>query len=109
MKKSYKPMILVLLILLVSTTAIILLSIGIRLKYEELTRQKVRLEKELSIENTIRIKLLADHQMYADENIIETFAKENLGMIKRDKPALIIKINQDNVEKLNRELISDYE
>lgn len=109
MKKSYKPLILVLFVLLISTTAVILLTVGIRLKYEELTRQKVQLEKELNIENTLKIKLLADHQMYCDENAIENFAKENLGMIKRNRTSLIIKINQEEVEELNSELESAYE
>ena len=60
MKKSHKPLIVVLLFLLVSLTAIFLISIGLKLKYEELTRKKVELEKNLRDENTFKIKLLAD-------------------------------------------------
>ena len=109
MKKSHKPLIVVLLFLLVSLTAIFLISIGLKLKYEELTRKKVELEKNLRDENTFKIKLLADYQMYSDENTIETFAKENLGMIKRNKAALKIKINQEEIDKINDELKSEYE
>ncbi len=109
MKKSYKPLIVVLLFLLISSTAIILVSIGLKLKYEELTREKVELEKNLRDENTLKIKLLADYQMYSDESMIETFAKNNLGMIKRNKVSIKLKINQDEIDKLNEELKSDYE
>lgn len=109
MKKSHKPLIVVLLFLLVSLTAIFLISIGLKLKYEELTRKKVELEKNLRDENTFKIKLLADYQMYSDENTIETFARENLGMIKRNKAALKIKINQEEIDKINDELKSEYE
>ena len=109
MKKSHKPLIVVLLFLLVFLTAIFLISIGLKLKYEELTRKKVELEKNLRDENTFKIKLLADYQMYSDENTIETFARENLGMIKRNKAALKIKINQEEIDKINDELKSEYE
>jgi len=109
MKKSHKPLIVILLFLLVSLTAIFLISIGLKLKYEELTRKKVELEKNLRDENTFKIKLLADYQMYSDENTIETFARENLGMIKRNKAALKIKINQEEIDKINDELKSEYE
>ena len=109
MKKSHKPLIVVLFFLLVSLTAIFLISIGLKLKYEELTRKKVELEKNLRDENTFKIKLLADYQMYSDENTIETFARENLGMIKRNKAALKIKINQEEIDKINDELKSEYE
>lgn len=109
MKKSHKPLIIVLLLLLVSLTAVFLISIGLKLKYEELTRKKVELEKNLRDESTLKIKLLADYQMYSDENAVETFARENLGMVKRNKAAIKIKINQDEIDKLNDELKSEYE
>ena len=109
MKKSHKPLILVLLFLLVSTTTVFLISIGLKLKYEELTRKKVELEKSLRDENTLKIKLLADYQMYSDENMVETFAKENLGMIKRNKSAIKLQVDQEQIDKLNEELTSKYE
>ncbi len=109
MKKSYKSLIAVLLFLLVSATSIILISVGIRLKYEELTRQKMELEVQLKSENTLRIKLLADQQMYTDENLIENFAKENLGMIKMNYNALRLKINQNELDEINDELKKKYE
>ncbi len=109
MKKSHKPLIIVLLFLLVSLTAVFLVSIGLKLKYEELTRKKVELEKNLRDESTLKIKLLADFQMYSDETEVETFARENLGMIKRNKSAIKIKINQDEIDKINDELKTKYE
>ncbi len=109
MKKSHKPLIVILLFLLVSLTAVFLVSIGLKLKYEELTREKVALEKNLRDESTLKIKLYADYQMYSDENAVETFARENLGMIKRNKVAIKIKINQDEIDKLNDELKPEHE
>ena len=109
MKKSHKPLIVILLFLLVSLTAVFLVSIGLKLKYEELTRKKVELEKNLRDESTLKIKLLADYQMYSDETAVEAFARENLGMIKRNKVAIKIKINQDEIDKLTDELKSEHE
>jgi len=109
MKKSYKPLILVILLLLISITAIILVSVAIRLKYEEATRLKVILENDLKIESTLKIRLLADYQKFSDKNIIETYALENLGMIKNDKPLIKLILSQADIDKINEEVKKKYE
>ena len=67
------------------------------------------MKNRLACQPGVKIKLLADYEMYSDENAVETFARENLGMVKRNKAAIKIKINQDEIDKLNDELKSEYE
>jgi len=91
MKKSSKPLIIVVASFLVLITIIILLSQGLRLKYEELQRQLTEIENTIKKEKTQSVALKANYQMLTSEEIVKPFATKQLGLIDT---------NEDDKEKL---------
>ena len=109
MKKSAKPLIIATLIILLSGTAIVLVNIGLRFKYEELVRDKVKLEKFLSDERTKKVNLIAEYQAYSSEERITAIAENKLGLIKLIYPTMVVTVNKNNINKLISELKVKYE
>jgi cell division protein FtsL len=81
MKKSSKPLIIVIASLLVLLTIIILLSQGLRLKYEELQREFTHLENKIRTEKTQSVALKANYQMLTAEDVVKKFAAQELGLV----------------------------
>jgi len=104
MKKNTKPLILSILLMLLMATALVLIIIGVRLKYEELTREKVKIEKLLKVENSGKVNLIAEYQTYSSEERIVPIAKNELGLVKRDQPKISISINKSLINEINRKL-----
>jgi len=104
MKKNTKPLILSILLMLLMATALVLIIIGVRLKYEELTREKVKIEKLLKVENSGKVNLIAEYQTYSSEERIVPIAKNELGLVKRDQPKISISINKSLINEINRRL-----
>ena len=109
MKKSSKPFIGKILIVLVVSAVMVLLSVGLRFKNEELTRKIVGLEKKLNDESTVKVNLIAEFQAYSSEERIVSIAENKLGMKRRIEPKITVKIDEDLIEKVNEELKSKYE
>ena len=109
MKKSAKPLIVAMLILLLSGTALILATIGLRFKYEELVRDKVKLEKILNDERTKKVNLIAEYQSFSSDERIIAFAEEKLGLKKLTEPKMTVIVNNILINKLNTELNRKYE
>ncbi len=109
MKKSAKPFIVKIIFLLLVVTSMVLLSIGIRFKYEELIREKSELYNSLKKERTKKINLIAGYQTYISEEKIISAAENKLGMIKRIKPKITITVNNNLIEEVNEKLKSKYE
>ena len=109
MKKSAKPLIIATLIILLSGTAIVLVNIGLRFKYEELVRDKVKLEKFLNDERTKKVNLIAEYQAYSSEERITAIAENKLGLIKLNYPTMVVTVNKNNINKLISELKVKYE
>lgn len=109
MKKSSKPLIGKILILLVITALMVLLSVGLRFKNEELTRKIVVLEKKLSEESTNKVNLIAEYQAYSSEERIVSIAENKLGMKRRTQPKITVKVDGNLIEKVNKELESKYD
>ena len=109
MKKSAKPLIVAILILLLSVTAVVLVNIGLRFKYEELVREKVKLIKIINDERTKKVNLIAEYQSFSSEERITTIAENDLNMIKVDQPKITITLDKDYINKLNSELKDKYE
>jgi|AP12_2_1047962.scaffolds.fasta_scaffold32568_2 cell division protein FtsL len=109
MKKSAKPLIVSILILLLSVTAVVLVNIGLRFKYEELVREKVKLIKIINDERTKKVNLIAEYQSFSSEERITTIAENDLNMIKVDQPKITITLDKDYINKLNSELKDKYE
>lgn len=81
MKKSSKPLIVVVASLLVLLTVIILISQGLRLKYEELQREFVEFENRIKSEKTQSVSLKANYQMLTEEDVIKKYAISELGLV----------------------------
>jgi cell division protein FtsB len=85
MKRSSKPLIVFVASILVLITIIILISQGLRLKYEELQRELTQLENKIKTEKTQSVALKANYQMLTEEDIIKQYAVSNLGLVYSDK------------------------
>lgn len=81
MKKSSKPLIVLIASLLVLITIIILVAQGLQLKYEELQRELTQLENQMKTEKTQSVGLKANYQMLTAEDIIKKFAMNELGLV----------------------------
>jgi cell division protein FtsL len=109
MKRSAKPFIIKIIFLLVVVTSIVLISIALRFKYEELIRKKSELDNTLKDERSKKINLIAEYQAFSSEEIIISIAENNLGMIRRTQPKIKITVNKNLVKKVNEKLKSNYE
>ncbi len=100
MKKSSKPLIIVIASLLVLTTIIILIAQGLRLKYEELQRELAQLESRIKSEKTQSVSLKANYQMLTEEDVIKKYAFNELGLVNSDN-------NNENIITLSKENIAN--
>jgi cell division protein FtsB len=109
MKKSAKPLIVIVMFLLLVITTLVLISVGLRLKYEESVRTKVELQKILKSERTKKVNLVANYQMVAAEDIITSSAKNDLGMVKNSEPGIQITVSKDKIAELSKLLKEKYD
>ena len=105
MKKSSKPIIILLASFLLIITIILLISQGLRLKYEQLQRELTQLENQTKSEKTILVNLIANYQMMTAEDEIKKFAQNELGLIEADPDSIIkITISAEEIVKLSENL-----
>ncbi|MFB3057692.1 MAG: FtsL-like putative cell division protein [Ignavibacteriaceae bacterium] len=109
MKRSSKPFIIKIIFLLVVVTSMVLVSIGLRFKYEELMREKSEINNKLKEERTQKVNLIAEYQAYSSKEKIISVAENKLGMIRRTQPKIIISVNKNLIKKVNEKLKSKYE
>jgi len=109
MNKSAKPLIVKFILLLVIVTSMVLVSVGLRFKYEELMREKSEFNKMLKEERTKKVNLIAEYQAYSSEDKIVSVAENKLGMIRRTQPKITITVDKNLINKANEELKSKYE
>lgn len=102
MKKSSKPLIIVIASLLVLLTGIILISQGLRLKYEELQREFAQLENSIKSEKNQSVSLKANYQMLTEEDVIKKYAVSELGLVndKNDNGATIT-LSKETIAELS--------
>jgi hypothetical protein len=84
MKKSFKPLIIVISSLLILITILLLISQGLRLKYEELQREQTQLENQIKKEKTLMVNFIANYQMMTAEDLIKEFASKELALVEAD-------------------------
>lgn len=84
MKRSFKPLIIVISSLLVLITILLLISQGLRLKYEELQREQTQLENQIKTEKTLMVNLIANYQMMTAEDLIKNYASNELALVEAD-------------------------
>jgi hypothetical protein len=99
MKKSFKPLIIVISSLLVLVTILLLISQGLRLKYEELQRELTQLENQIKTEKTLVVNLLANYQMMTAEDLIKKYASDELALVEADLD------NQMNITLITEEIV----
>ena len=109
MKKSSKPTIYLLLTLLLIVTVFVLVSIGVKLKYEQFLLQKDKTEKVYKAESQRKIKLTAEYQTVTAEERIVAVAKSELGLIRNIESPFIIKYDKAKIEEINEVLKEKYE
>jgi len=109
MKKSSKPTIFLIITLLLIVTVFALVSIGLKLKYEQFLLQKDKAEKTYKAENQRKIKLTAEYQTVTAEERIVAVAGTELGLIRNVEPDFIIKYDNNKVEEINETLKEKYE
>lgn len=108
MKKSAKPILLFSFLLIISITIIFLISVGLKVKYEEMTKEKDKAEQILKAERLKKVNLTADYQSVTlQESIVP--AALVLGLVKRIQPQQIIYVDSKKIENINQILEEKYE
>ena len=98
MKKSVKPLIIMISSLFVLITIILLISQGLRLKYEELQRELAQLENLIKTEKTMIVNLKANYQMLTAEDLIKKYAAYRLSLVEADNERRITLFKEELVE-----------
>ena len=107
MKKSSKPLIIVVASLFVLFTIIILISQSIRLKYEELQREFAQLENRIKTEKNQSVTYKANYQMLTAEDIVRDFAIRDLGLVNNNNVnQQKISLSKEEVAKLSEDVES---
>lgn len=105
MKKSSKPLIIVIASLLVLSTIILLISQGLRLKYEELQRELAQLERRIKSEKTQFVSLKANYQMLTAEDVIKKYAVYELGLVNAENDnENKITLSKENIANLSEKM-----
>lgn len=107
-KKSSKPFLLFGLVMCMLATGIILAYVGIKLKCEEMVKEKILAEEELLSKRNYRTALTAQHQNYNSEERIVFWAAE-LGMIKQKDASMKLKVSKSKIEKISKVIKEKYE
>jgi len=109
MKKSSKPLIFFILFILAAYTGLILGYVGVKLECELLVKEKFDSQKILDAKKNRRVNLLAESQFLLSEERIVKIAQDDLGMIRRTEPEMILTISKDKVDKISNTLSEKYE
>lgn len=108
MKKSAKPFLVFAVTSIVLITFILLFAVRIKIKYEEMTKEKSKSEQSLNAAKLKKIDLTADFQsVTSPENIIP--AALSLGLMKRTQPQQLVYADSEKIENINLILRDKYE
>ncbi len=107
--KGAKPLIVFSLFVFVAFTFLILVYVGVKLKCEQLTKEKVLAQEELNARKNRKTSLVASEQYLSSEERIVSIAENELGMVKRTEPKLIITVNKDKIEQISKVIKEKYE
>jgi cell division protein FtsL len=109
MKKGSKPFIFFVLFLLVTYSLLILGYVGVKLECEILTKEKFDSQKLLDSKSNRLTNLIAVVQNLSSEERIVKIAAEELNMIKRIDPQMLITVSKEKIESMKKELGKKYE
>jgi hypothetical protein len=83
--------------------------VGLKLECEILTKEKVYAQKILDSKKNKQISLVAEVQNLASEERIVFIASEELNMIKRTEPKILLSVSKEKIEMINDVLKDKYE
>jgi len=109
MKKGSKPFLFFSVLLFTSFIVLVLFYVGIKLKCEELTKEKILTEEQLDLKNNWQVNLSVKYQFLSSEERITEIAEKELGMIRGDSPVLKVKVDKEQIEKIENQLKEKYE
>lgn len=109
MKKGSKPFLFFSVLLFTTFIILSLIYIGIKLKCEELTKEKILAEKQLDLKNNWQVNLTVKTQFLTSEERITEIAEKDLGMIRSGSPVLNIKISKQKIDEIENRLKEKYE
>lgn len=90
-------------------TGFFLSVVGVKLGNEELIREKESAEDRLKSERTKRVSLIAEYQELTSEERIRLIALNDLGLLKRLEPAIIIPVSLQRISEVENFLNEKYE
>jgi cell division protein FtsL len=109
MNKGSKANILYTLFLFIVFTLLGLGYVSIKLKCEQLTKDKVFAEEKLNAVKNTRLSLVATEQNLSSEERIVKIAKSELGMVKKNEPYMQVKVSKEKIDEINKALQKKYE
>jgi cell division protein FtsL len=109
MKKGSKPLIFFAFFLLVTYSLLILGYVAVKQECDLLVNEKVESEKALDLIKNKQVSLIAETQNLISEERIVKIATEELNMIKRTEPKILLNVSKEKIEKINEELKEKYE
>jgi len=109
MKKGSKPLIFSVLFLLVIYSMLALGYVAVKQECERLTKEKVENQKALDSKLNEQVNLIADVQLYTSEERIVKIASEELNMIKRTEPEILLKVSKEKIKDVEEALKEKYE
>jgi len=109
MKKGSKPFLLFSVLTFTVFIVLILFYVGIKLKCEELTKEKIIAEKQLALKENTQVTLTVKNQFLTSEERITEIAEKELGMIRGGASAMKIDISKEEIESIEDRLKQKYE
>lgn len=109
MKRGSKPFLFFSILLFTAFIVLVLFYVGIKLKCEELTKEKILGEKQLDLKKNSQVNLSVKNQFLSSEERITGIAEKELGMIRGGMSALKIEISKQKIEDIESRLKEKYE
>jgi len=109
MKKGSKPFIFFVLFLLVAYSLLMLGYVFVKLECENLTKQKFEGLKLLDSKRNKQVALIAELQNLSSEERITEIAYNELNLVRRSKPQIILTVSKDKIEMIKEILKERYE
>jgi cell division protein FtsL len=109
MKKGSKPFLFFSVLLFTTFIVLSLFYVGIKLKCEELTKEKILSEQQLDLKKNWQVDLTVKYQFLTSEERIIEIAEKELGMIRGGPSILKIEISKQKTETIENRLREKYE
>ncbi len=109
MKKGSKPFLFFSILFFTAFIVLVLIYVGIKLKCEELTKEKVLAEQQLDQKNNWQVNLTVKNQFLMSEERITGIAESELGMIRGGMSSLSIGISKKKIGNIESRLKEKYE